>query len=49
LAPSRTLPLSGGERTGEKIHERRLAAAIGADNADPVAALDAGGKIRHHR
>ena len=35
----------GRERAGEKIDERGLAAAVGADDADAVAALDAGGEI----
>src|SRR5262249_16082895 len=37
------------ERARKKIRKRRLAAAVGADYADPAAAQNAGGKIHHDR
>ena len=43
------MPSSGGERTGEHIDQRGLAAAVRPDDADAVAALDAGREIADDR
>ena len=39
----------GRQRAGEQVDERGLAAAVGPDDADAVAAQDARGEIRHDR
>ncbi len=38
----------GRQRAGQQVQQRRLAGAVGADDADPVAAQDAGGEVAHH-
>ncbi len=49
FAPRRTEPEVGREFPAQKVDERRLAGAVGADDSDPVAAHDAERKIAHDR
>jgi hypothetical protein len=44
LAPSRTCRV-GRQFAGQQLDQRRLAGAVGADDAEPVAAQDAGREI----
>ena len=39
-SPAQRVPASGGELLGEDPQQRRLAAAVGADDADPLTARD---------
>ncbi len=43
--PSVTVPASGGELAGQQAEQRRLAGAVRPDDADPVAAQDAGREV----
>ena len=47
FAPRRTDAGVGRERAGQKVDQRGLARAVGADDADPVAAHDPHRKIAH--
>ena len=47
FAPSRTEPEVWRDRAGQKVDERRLAGAVGADDANPVAPHDPERKIAH--
>ncbi len=49
LVPSRTDAGVGRERAGQQLDQRRLARAVGADDADPVAAHHPGREILDHR
>ena len=44
-----TVPLVGLELAGQQLEQGRLAGAVGADHADPVAALDAQGEVPDDR
>ena len=44
-----TVPLVGRELAGQQLEQGRLARAVGADHADPVAALDAQREVADDR